>query len=217
MTTNADRAVDRDPLDILRDPFPAEQIGFLPKPVRRDDKDRGKCEKGSKFSVDGKFCGGYHSRSVHLEYVGHAALTARLLDVDPFWTWEPVAFDDQGLPALDRNGGLWIRLTVAAVTRLGYGDAQGKTGPNAVKEAIGDALRNAGMRFGAALDLWSKEDLRAGQEQEAAREWVIEAQVQGSLEGVREVWKQARAAGAETGVLDEISAVGTALQQGGLR
>jgi hypothetical protein len=42
------------------------------------------------------------------------------------------------------------------VSRLGYGDAQGKTGPNATKERIGDALRNAAMRFGAALDLWHK-------------------------------------------------------------
>jgi hypothetical protein len=71
------------------------------------------------------------------------------------------------------------------------------------------------MRFGAALDLWSKEDLRANQEQETAREWVVEAQAQDTLEGVREVWKQARAAGAETAVLDQISAVGTAMSAGG--
>jgi hypothetical protein len=32
-----------------------------------------------------------------------------------------------------------------------------------VKEAIGDALRNAAMRFGAALDLWAKSDLREAQ------------------------------------------------------
>jgi hypothetical protein len=30
-----------------------------------------------------------------------------------------------------------------------------------MKERIGDALRNAGMRFGAALDLWHKGDLHA--------------------------------------------------------
>lgn len=114
----------------LREPFPPEQIGKLPK-------------------------GG-----VTLDYVGHAALTARLLDVDPEWSWEPVAVDERGLPVFDENGGLWIRLTIAGMTRLGYGDASGKKGANAVKEAIGDALRNAGMRFGAALDLWSKEDLR---------------------------------------------------------
>ena len=30
-----------------------------------------------------------------------------------------------------------------------------------MKERIGDALRNAAMRFGAALDLWHKGDLHA--------------------------------------------------------
>lgn len=112
----------------LREPFPPEQIGKLPK-------------------------GG-----ITLDFVGHGYITQRLLDVDPAWNWEPVAFDPQGLPLLDEFGGLWIRLTVCGVTRLGYGDAGGKRGQNAIKEAIGDALRNAGMRFGLALDLWCKGD-----------------------------------------------------------
>lgn len=98
--------------------------------------------------------------AVHLKYVGHAALTDRLLDVDPAWSWEPVSFDSNtGLPMLDSLGGLWIRLTVCGITRLGYGDAPGKKGGDAIKECIGDALRNAAMRFGAALDLWHKGDL----------------------------------------------------------
>lgn len=96
---------------------------------------------------------------VVLDYVGHAATTDRLLEVDPEWTWEPLALDAHGLPAFDSNGGLWVRMTVCGVTRLGYGDSAGKKGPNAVKEAIGDAIRNAAMRFGVALDLWAKEDL----------------------------------------------------------
>jgi hypothetical protein len=98
---------------------------------------------------------------VFLDFVGHAATTDRLLQVDPAWTWEPVAFDERGLPRLDENGGLWIRLTVCGVTRLGYGDSGGKKGPNAIKEAIGDAIRNSSMRFGVAIDLWAKEDLTA--------------------------------------------------------
>ena len=72
-----------------------------------------------------------------------------------------MATDESGLPALDRDGGLWIRLTVAGMTRIGYGDAPGKMGGDAMKERIGDALRNAGIRFGAALDLWHKGDLHA--------------------------------------------------------
>ena len=41
------------------------------------------------------------------------------------------------------------------------GHAGSKTGGDAIKEVIGDALRNAAMRFGAALDLWHKGDLHA--------------------------------------------------------
>jgi hypothetical protein len=107
----------------LRKPFPPESVGKLPK-------------------------GG-----VMLDYVGHAAVTDRLLTVDPDWTWEPFAIGPDGLPAPDREGNLWIRLTVCGVTRIGVGD-----GKNA-KERIGDALRNAAMRFGVALDLWAKENL----------------------------------------------------------
>ena len=133
----------------LREPFEPGQINKLPKPYRKDSP-KGKCPE----------CGGYHGLpAVHLDYVGHAALTDRLLQVDPEWTWEPLAVGEDGLPRFDQNGGLWIRLTILGVTRLGYGDADGKRGGNAVKEAIGDALRNAGMRFGAALDLWHKGDL----------------------------------------------------------
>lgn len=144
-------------LQKLRAPFPAHQISKLPKPKSKDAP-KGKCAE----------CGGWHGLpAVHLDYVGHAALTDRLLDVDPAWTWEPLSLDDKGLPALDKDGGLWIRLTVCGVTRLGYGDAQGKTGGDAMKERIGDALRNAAMRFGAALDLWHKGDLHKDDEPEA--------------------------------------------------
>lgn len=143
----------------LRTPFPAHQISYLPKPVKKEDQDKGRCEKGSKYSADGHHCSGWHSKSVHLAYVGHAALTDRLLDVDPGWTWEPLAMSAHGLPVMDDLGGMWIRLTVCGVTRLGYGHASNKQGGDAIKEIIGDALRNAAMRFGAALELWHKGDL----------------------------------------------------------
>jgi hypothetical protein len=90
-----------------------------------------------------------------LDFVGHAAVTDRLLQVDPEWTWRPMARNSDGFPLFDASGGLWIWLTIGDVTRPGYGEP-GKIGP---KEAIGDALRNAAMRFGVALDLWSKQDL----------------------------------------------------------
>ncbi len=146
-------------LALLREPFPAYQISKLPKETKAQTDQR---KANSAFAIKCDICGGWHHRNaVHLDYVGHAALTDRLLDVDPEWSWEPLAYSPDGLPLIDRNGGMWIRLRVLGVSRLGYGSADGKTGGDAVKELIGDALRNAAMRFGAALDLWHKGDLHA--------------------------------------------------------
>lgn len=149
-------------LELLREPFPPHMIGKLPKPTKQQtDEVRKDFKKGARCKV----CGGWHHpKVVHLDYVGHAALTDRLLDCDPEWTWEPLSLDQDGLPRFDKDGGLWIKLTICGITRLGYGDAQGKTGGDAIKEAIGDALRNSGMRFGAALDLWHKGDLHTQDE-----------------------------------------------------
>jgi len=149
-------------LDLLRAPFPAHQISKLPKPTKRQTEEvRNDFKKG----VRCKLCGAWHHpQVVHLDYVGHAALTDRLLDCDPKWNWEPVATHEDGTPRTDENGGMWIRLTVCGVTRLGYGHPDGKKGGDAIKELIGDALRNAAMRFGAALDLWHKGDLHGGEE-----------------------------------------------------
>lgn len=161
---NAETTIKASGLDLLRVDFPAHQISKLPKETKAQSEAR----KNNREGVNCEVCGGWHHpRAVHLDYVGHAALTDRLLDADPHWYWEPVAFNEQGLPAFDRTGGLWIKLTVCGVTRLGYGCADGKQGGDAVKEIIGDALRNAAMRFGAALDLWHKGDLHLEPEGEA--------------------------------------------------
>ncbi len=148
-----------DALAKLREPFPDHQISKLPKPTKAQTE---QVKADFKKGIRCKLCGSWHHPEVvHLDYVGHAALTDRLLDTDPAWSWEPVAFRD-GLPAFDQSGGLWIKLTVCGITRLGYGHAATKQGidpGSREKEVIGDALRNAAMRFGAALDLWHKGDL----------------------------------------------------------
>lgn len=150
-------------LEIMRKPFAPNQISKMCRPTSRDNKP-GNCSK----------CGGWHKLpAIQLSYVGHAALTDRLLEADPKWTWEPLAYAPNGAPLLDGDGGMWIKLTVAGVTRLGYGDAQGKTGGDAMKERIGDALRNAAMRFGAALELWHKGDLHVPTEEVVPDEEVI--------------------------------------------
>ena len=167
-------------LALLRTPFPANQISKLPKNLKRGDDDKGKCLPGSKYSADGHFCGGWHAKSIHLDYVGHAALTDRLLDADAAWTWEPLSMSE-GLPVLDGYGGMWIKLTVCGVTRMGYGHAGDKQGGDAIKEIIGDALRNAAIRFGAALELWHKGELHAAEEPANT----LEAQLEASIEHVR--------------------------------
>lgn len=120
------------PLERLREPFPQGAVGKLPK-------------------------GG-----IELDYVGHAAVTDRLLSIDPEWNWEPMGVDAYGLPVLDEQGNLWIRLTICGVTRLGVGDGK------SMKERIGDALRNAAMRFGVALSLWTKDELESGYAEDKA-------------------------------------------------
>lgn len=143
-------------LSLLRQPFSKNQISILPKPLKKDNP-KGRCNE----------CGGYHGLpAIHLEYVGHAALTDRLLETDLNWNWEPLTLVD-GLPGFDKTGGLWIKLTVCGVTRLGYGHAEYSTFKEIgarEKEVIGDALRNAAMRFGAALDLWHRGDLHGDDE-----------------------------------------------------
>ena len=106
------------------------------------------------------------------EYAGHAAVTDRLLEVDPSWTWK---FLGDGTPVFDDVGGIWIELTVCGVTRIGYGFPERLKGGNAVKEAIGDAIRNAAMRFGVGLEFWFKGDLFA--EPDKGQELLSEAQM----------------------------------------
>lgn len=166
--TNSNKVLDPvveirlDKLEQLRKPFKKNQIGKLPRPtkaqteaVKEDYRNGFRCP----------LCKGWHHPDVqHLDYVGHAAVTDRLLEVDPCWNWEPLALTDKGQPVYDPIGGLWIKLTIQGVTRLGYGNANGKEGGDAIKEVIGDAIRNAAMRFGVALDLWHKGELHTPEE-----------------------------------------------------
>ena len=71
----------------LRKPFPRESIGILPKPYKADSL-KGQCS----------VCNGYHGLpAVHLDYVGHAAVTDRLLTVDPADS-SPMRWPSRSLP-----------------------------------------------------------------------------------------------------------------------
>lgn len=159
----------------LREPFPASMIGKLPRVT---------CKTCSQSA--GKVCARHELKKcrecknyittahMHLDYVGHAAVTDRIQSVDPEWYWVPRAVDEHGVPLIDRNGGMWIDITILGVTRPAYGDAEGKSGGDAVKAAISDAIKNGAMRFGVGLDLWSKEDLHVGELDEPEPEPVRE-------------------------------------------
>lgn len=147
----------REMLTAMRADFPASAIGKLPRITCPDCSDRSKqCSRHQRRKCE--LCDNYHSTAaIHLDFVGHAHLTERLNEVDPGWDWLPAAFDDDGLPKLTGGGNLWIILRFGGRFFQGVGDAPNKKGGDALKEMIGDALRNVGMRRGAALSLWMKE------------------------------------------------------------
>ena len=103
--------------------------------------------------------------------VGHADTTDMLLAHDPAWSWEPFSLDDKGQPYVmyDQAGrprAMWIRLTIHGHTRPGIGTCTPEA-KDPYKELIGDAIRNAAMRFGVALKLWSKSEWAEGGENQA--------------------------------------------------
>lgn len=126
--------------EALRKPFAPSQIGSLPKGGTR------------------------------LDYVGHAAVTDRLLSVDPAWKWEPDR-DEHGrwdVQVHGKDAVLTGTLTVCGVTRPCVGIAPSGSF-ELLKQLQSDAIRNGAMRFGVALDLWSKEELSPPGEQPPPR------------------------------------------------
>lgn len=157
-----DRLVGR--LRELRAPFPPEKIGKLPRVTCPDcSNPKKRCEKPAHNKKRCDECSAWVSpQHIHIDFVGHADVTERLLEIDPFWSWEPFALDEDELPKVDVDDhgnpvGIWIRLTVLGVTRPGYGSVPSNQ-HDAIKVLIGDALRNAAQRFGVALAQWQKND-----------------------------------------------------------
>ena len=109
---------------------------------------------------DPRIVGKLPKGGIQLDFVGHADVTKMLLEIDESWTWEPVAFDTDGLPAYRVENGLahmagW--LTVHGVRRLGIGSVAHNK-PDLLKELASDFIRNAAMRFGICLSLWTKQE-----------------------------------------------------------
>lgn len=123
--------MNKDQATKLRAPFPPERVGKLPKAGREFD------------------------------FVGHAWVTDRLIEVDPEWTYELGDRYERGQQTVQ-----WITLTVCGVTRPGVGIVSSRK-DDLEKELVSDALKNAAMRFGVALDCWAKEESHAPAEKPA--------------------------------------------------
>ena len=94
---------------------------------------------------------------VKLDFVGHADITRILIEIDPYWSWEPCGWAN-GRPAIHVENGIatmWGWLTVHGKELLGVGSVKADK-VDLDKELIGDFLRNASMRFGISLNLWTK-------------------------------------------------------------
>lgn len=203
-------------LEKLRAPFDLDEIELLPKYTgpRKEVNGRKVPANPKEHCAE---CGGYHEfPCIHLSYVGHAGVTKRLLDVDPEWSWTPLALTPAGTPLMS-DGGMWGKLTVCGVTRIGFGDAQGKTGPNATKELIGDFIRNAAMRFGVGTYLWSKsEAAKAELTRQGADESEPESEHKPSPKADAKTLKAIRAMRKSLGIDDDKYAAQLAAAQGSL-
>lgn len=147
-----------DTWDRLTAPFPQDWVEKLPKALKARDDDKGTCREGSRYSADGHFCGKYHARAVHLDYIGHAGITMRLNDVlgPGGWDFQPMATTAEGLPVISQSV-FWAKLavTVDGETVTKWELATNYSGP---QEALGDALRRCAMRFGIGTYLWAKSE-----------------------------------------------------------
>lgn len=156
-------ATDADALLALLDQWakpPAEMVGKLPRVTCGDCSKRDRdCQKHKKDKCS--VCGAWISTAhIHLDYLGHAETTLALIQADPLWSWEPLGWTDEGLPRIgvrSHTATMWGRLTVHGKSLLGVGSCAADK-PDLEKELVGDFLRNAAMRFGVALSLWSKSE-----------------------------------------------------------
>ena len=154
---------------VLMADFTGEQIGHKPATWCKDcaavvRNKAGKCCNQHQVVRCPKCKTSVTDAHTCLDFVGHADVRARLCDADPEWTWAPFDFPGTGSLILSDGHpvGLWITLTVGGVAKPGYGSVD-KGKAEAMKELIGDALRNAGLSFGIAWKLWAKGERSGGE------------------------------------------------------
>ena len=113
-----------------------------------------------KYAVpDPKIVGKLPKGGTQLDFVGHADITRILIEIDPLWWWEPCGWVN-GRPAIHVENGMatmWGFLYVHDKPLLGVGSVRADK-QELDKELVGDFLRNAAMRFGISLALWTKNE-----------------------------------------------------------
>jgi len=121
-------------------------------------------------------------KKVNLSYVSHSEITKILIEVDPLWSWEPIGWDN-GRPSINvvnGNATMWAKMTLLGKTMIGVGTASADK-PEVDKELISDFIRNASMRYGIALGLWSKTDRDTPTQPSAPRQQAAQA-VEGAFD-----------------------------------
>lgn len=95
-----------------------------------------------------------------LDYVNHAVVTDRLNRYAPGWSYDVEPMIVQGADNLPHVIAVFGAMTIWGVSRqeVGAVDQPSAYGQE-LKEAISDFIRRGAMRFGVAIDLWSKQDL----------------------------------------------------------
>lgn len=117
--------------------------------------------------------------------VNHAVVTDRLIRHGGDWTYskpEPVTVvGGDGMPHVVA---IVASMTIGGVTRWETGGPERMSNyTQELKESISDFIKRAAMRFGVALDLWSKEDLD-GVVEASNEGWDAEPMPSGTSEGV---------------------------------
>ncbi len=95
-------------------------------------------------------------KTLKIPYIPISAIKARLLQVDPAWSWRPIEWFEEG----GRRVGVLIELTVLGVKKLGYGAPPRDIAENIdpIKTMIANAIKNAAEDFGVGLEA-SDDDL----------------------------------------------------------
>ena len=140
---------------------------------------------------DPKIVGTIPRNGINLSYVSHSEITRILITVDANWSWEPIEWVN-GRPAIHIENGMatmWGKMTLLGKPMFCVGSARSDK-PDYEKELIGDLLRNGSMRYGIALNLWSKTETPTANYQKPASRPITDRAITDAFPGSTVVTNQ---------------------------